>query len=131
MIEDAMEPANTNDGRRVETSNRFARWVLTIGEKRSRKQLLVAKSKLNRAQLSQEWQTMTLVVANLAHRARTMAAWASSAALLAAGVPALRRGPVLLSNVRSSWVQNILRGARLGSTIWFAFRDRGQKDKYK
>jgi hypothetical protein len=131
MIEDPMEPPNTNAGRFVETSNRFARRQLTIGEKRSRKQLLVADSELNRAQLSQEWQTMTLGVANLGHRAKTMAAWASSAALLAAGVSTLRRGPVALGNVKSSWVQNILGGARLGSTIWFAFRNRGQKDKRK
>jgi hypothetical protein len=131
MIEDAMEPPNTNAGRLVETSNCFAGRQLTVGEQRSRKQLLVANSELNRAQLSQEWQTMTLGVANLAHRAKTMAVWASSAAFLAAGVAALRRGPVLLGNVKSSWVQNILGGARLGSTIWFAFRDRGQKEKYK
>jgi len=36
MIEDPMEPPNTNAGRFVETSNRFARRQLTIGEKRSR-----------------------------------------------------------------------------------------------
>jgi hypothetical protein len=131
MIEGAVEPPNTNAGRLIETSNRFTNSLLTIGEKRSRKQLLVANSELNRAQLSEEWQTMTLGVANLAHRAKTVAAWASSAALLAAGVRALRRGPAPLGTAKSSWVQKMLNRARLASTIWFAFRARSEKDEHK
>ena len=70
-----MEPASGNDGRFVETSKRFARRLLTIGENRfqllsgetpylnpleSRKRLLIAESELNRAHLSEEWRTMQL-----------------------------------------------------------------------
>src|SRR5208337_3744941 len=54
----------------------------------SRKRLLIAESELNRAQLSEEWQTMRHGARDLARRAKTIAAWASSAALLAAGVTA-------------------------------------------
>ena len=93
----------------------------------SRKQLLIAESELNRAQLSEEWQTMAHGVRDLAHRAKTMAAWASSAALLVAGVTALRRAPPAPGITKSSWFQKILNGARLVSTIWFAFRGRGQR----
>ena len=93
----------------------------------SRKQLLLAASELNRAQLSQEWQTMTHGVRDLARRAKTIAAWVSSAALLVAGLTALRRGPPAFGTPKSSWFQKLLNGARMASTIWFAFAARGAK----
>jgi hypothetical protein len=98
-----------------------------VGLLESRKQLLIAESELNRAQVSEEWRTMTQGVAGLAHRAGTIAAWASSAALLAAGVRALRRGPPAPGTAKSSRFQKILNGARLASTIWVAFRAHGEK----
>jgi hypothetical protein len=85
---------------------------------------LLAESELNRAQLSQEWQTMTRGVRDLACRAKTIAAWASSAALLMAGVAALRRGPPAPAAAKSSWFRKILSGARLAWAIWLAFRPR-------
>jgi hypothetical protein len=97
----------------------------------SRKQLLIAESELSRVQLSEEWQTITHGVVDLAHRAKTIVAWASSAALLVAGVKALRRGPPAPGGAKSSWFQSILHGARLGSTIWSAFRARGEKKEHK
>ena len=97
----------------------------------SRKQLLIAESELNRAQLSEEWQTMTHGFRDLAHRAKTMAVWASSAALLVAGITAWRRGPPAPGTAKSSWFQKILEGARLASTIWFALRARGEKEEPK
>ena len=92
-----------------------------------RKQLLIAESELNRAQLSDEWQTMAHGVRDLGHRVKTIGAWASSAALLVAGVTALRRSPPVPETAKSSWFQKILSGARLASTVWFAFRARGEK----
>ena len=97
----------------------------------SRKQLLIAESELNRAQLSEEWETIAHGVRDLAHRAKTVAVWASSAALLVAGVTALRRGTPAPGTSKSSWFQKILNGARMASTIWFAFRARGEKEGYK
>ena len=47
-----------------------------------RKQLLIAESELNRAQLSEEWRKMAHGVHGLADQAKTIAAWTSSAALL-------------------------------------------------
>ena len=41
----------------------------------SRKQLLIAESELNRAQLVQEWQTMTDEVHSLVNQARTIVHW--------------------------------------------------------
>jgi hypothetical protein len=96
----------------------------------SRKRLLIAESELNRAQLSEEWQTIAHGVRDVAHRAKTIAGWASSAAMLVAGVAALRRGPTAPGNAKSSWFQKILAGARVASTIWFAFRSRSEKKEH-
>jgi hypothetical protein len=90
----------------------------------SRKQLLLAESELNRAQLSEEWQTMTCGIRDFAHRAKALAAWASSAAVLVAGLAAFRRRKPVPAGTKSSSFQSILNGARLVSTIWFAFRAR-------
>lgn len=92
----------------------------------SRKQLLIAESELNRAHLAEEWQTMTHRVRILAGRVKTVGAWTSSAALLMAGVTALRGGPVAAGAAKSSWFLKLLKGARMVATIWFAFRARGE-----
>ena len=94
-----------------------------------RKQLLIAESELNRAQLFREWQTMAHGVHDLAHRVKTIAVWASAAALLMAGVTAWRRGAPVPGAAKLSWFQKMLNGARLASTLWLAFRGRGQKEE--
>ena len=94
-----------------------------------RKQLLIAESELNRAQLSEEWQTMAHGVRDLAHWAKTIAAWAPSAALLVAGLAAFRRRKPAPAPKNSSWFQRILNGVRLASTIWFAFRAHGHQEE--
>jgi hypothetical protein len=91
--------------------------------------MLVAESELNRAQLSEEWQTMAHGVCDLAHRAKTIGAWVSSSALLVAGITALRRGPPPPGAAKHSWFQKILHGARVASAIWLAFRARGQREE--
>ena len=93
----------------------------------SRKQLLVAESELNRAGLADEWQAMAHGVRDVAYRARSIAAWVSSAALLVAGVSALRRAPPKSGAAKSSWMQKMLEVARIASTLWFTFRARGEK----
>jgi len=91
-----------------------------------RKQLLIAESELNRAELSQEWRRLAQGARDLARQAKTMAAWGSAAAVLVAGVTALRRAPPAPATAKSSWWQKILNGARLASTIWLAFRARSE-----
>ena len=87
-----------------------------------RKQLLIAESELNRAQLAEEWQTMRHGVRDLAHRAKTIAAWASSAALLVAGLAAFRHRKVMAAGEKPSWFQRLLKGAQLANSIWLALR---------
>ena len=89
-----------------------------------RKQLLIAESELNRAQLCEEWQMMTHGVRDLAHRAKAIAAWAPSAALLVAGLVVLRQSKVMAAEEKPSWFQRGLKGARLAYSIWLALHRR-------
>jgi hypothetical protein len=97
----------------------------------TRKQLLIAESELNRAQLVQEWQTMADDVHALARKARIIGSWVSIAASLVAGLAFLRRKKSAHAAEKPSRLQTILRGAGLVSTIWRLFRSQGhgQKDK--
>jgi len=88
----------------------------------SRKQLLIAESELNRAQLVEEWVTMAEGVRSVTDRAKSFASIASSAAVLVAGLAAFRRGKRAQAESKPSWLQTILRGAGLISEIWLAFR---------
>jgi hypothetical protein len=92
----------------------------------SRKQLLVAESELNRAQLVQEWSAMTAGVRTLTDRAKTYGSLASSAALLVAGLAAFRRGKSEDAGAKPSWWRTILKGAGWVSTLWLAFRAKGR-----
>ena len=93
----------------------------------SRKQRLLVESELSRARLSEEWRTMAHRAGGLARRVLTVGAWASSAALLVAGVAALRRGPRAAGAAKSAWFPMILKGVRLATAIWRGFRARGAK----
>ena len=92
----------------------------------SRKQLLIAESELNRAQLVQEWQTMADGVRSIADQARTFSSIASAAASLIAGLASFRRkNPRPPPKNLPGW-QTILKGAGLISTVWQAFRSQGR-----
>jgi hypothetical protein len=97
----------------------------------SRKKLLVAESDLNRAQLVQEWQAMTDDVHALADRAKTLRSIMSNAASLATGLMSYRQKKYAPAAEKPSWLQTVLKGAGLVSTIWQTFRspDRDQKNK--
>lgn len=94
----------------------------------SRKQLLIAESELNRAQLAQEWQAMTDDAHALATQARTLGSVAAVAATLVAGLVTFTRGKPAAA-AKSSWFQKITRGARLASTVWLAFRAVGSASR--
>jgi hypothetical protein len=90
----------------------------------SRKQLLIAESELNRAQLVQEWQTMADGVRSVADRARTISSIASTAASLIAGLAFFRRTRSAPGDERPSWWQTLLKGAPLAGLLWSKFRPR-------
>ena len=97
----------------------------------SRKQLLIAESELNRAQLLQEWRTMADEVHALAEQARTIRSLASAAASLVAGVASFRRKKSASGAGKSSWWQSLLKGAQWASSLWTEFRpsDRDQANR--
>jgi hypothetical protein len=97
----------------------------------SRKQLLVAESELNRAQLVQEWRMIVNEVHSLASQARTISSFASAVASLVGGLVSFRRKKPVPAADKSPWWQTILKGAGLVSTLWQSFRPPGcvQPDK--
>ena len=88
----------------------------------SRKQLLIAESELNRAQLAGDMAALTAGVRTLTDRAKSFDSIASSAAVLVAGLAAFRRGKPVGASAKPSWLRTILKGAGLISTFWLAFR---------
>jgi hypothetical protein len=88
----------------------------------SRKQLLIAESELNRAQLVEDTFALKADIRAFAHRAKSFDSIASSAAMLVAGLAAFRRGKSSDAAVKPSWLQTILKGASLVSTAYLAFR---------
>jgi hypothetical protein len=91
----------------------------------SRKQLLIAESELNRAQLVREWRTMAGEASTLAHQARTISSLASAAASLVGGLLSLRRKISAPAAEKPPWWQTILKSAGLVSTLWQSFRPPG------
>jgi hypothetical protein len=97
----------------------------------SRKQLLIAESELNRAQLVEEWQMMADDVHALAHRAKTITILASATASVLAVLSSLRRKKATPADEKPSWWKTLLKSAGLVSTVWQAFRPPGRKPAEK
>jgi hypothetical protein len=97
----------------------------------SRKQLLIAESELNRAQLVQEWQALADGVRSVADRACTISSLASTAISLIASLASFRRARSAPADEKSSWWQTLLKVAPLAGLLWSKFRPPGrdQKDK--
>jgi len=91
----------------------------------SRKQLLIAESELNRAQLVQEWQTMASEVHSLTSQARTISSIATAVATLVAGLSSLRHKKSAPEAEKPSWWKTLLKGAGLAGSFWQAFRSQG------
>ena len=87
-----------------------------------RKELLIAESELNRAQLAGEMAALTAEVRTLTDRAKSFGSIASSAAVLVAALAAFKRGKPVDADAKPSWLKTILKGAGLISTLWLAFR---------
>ena len=88
----------------------------------SRKQLLIAESELNRAQLVEEMAGLKADVHALAGRAKSIGLIASSATALLVGLAAFRRKKPPPAGEKRGWLQTVLKGAGLISSLWLAFR---------
>lgn len=96
-----------------------------------RKDLLIAESELNRAQLVEEWEAATEWHRTLSAGAKTVGSLASTAALLISGVRAFRRKRDAQNGKAISWLQPLIKGAGLIASLCGKFRSRGngQTDK--
>ncbi len=92
----------------------------------SRKQLLIAESELNRAQLVQEFKTVAAAVHSLASQAKTIRSFASAAATLVAGIVSFRPKKAPAREKTSGW-QTLLKGAGLAGSLWSELRARSEK----
>jgi hypothetical protein len=92
----------------------------------SRKQLLLAESELNRAQMMQDMAALTAEVHALGSSAKSFGSIASSAAVLVSGLTAFRRGKASSADATPSWLRTVFKGAGLVSNLWLAFRLRGR-----
>jgi len=92
----------------------------------SRKQLLLAESELNRAQLAQDSAEIAAGVRALTDRAKSLASIASSAAVLVAGLAAFRRAKRADAAAKPSCLPAILKAAGLIGSLWLAFRPKGR-----
>ena len=88
----------------------------------SRKQLLIAESELNRAQLGQEWRAMSGSAHALAYRAGTIRSLATMALTLASSLVSVRQKNDAPAAEKTSWLQTILKGAQLAGSFWSEFR---------
>jgi hypothetical protein len=95
----------------------------------SRKQLLVAKSELNRAQMMADMAGLSADIRALGDRARFFDSIASSAAVLMSGLAAFRRGQPADADAKPSWLRTALKGAGLVSNLWLALRPKGRNRK--
>lgn len=86
-----------------------------------RRQLLIAESELNRAELCKEWQTMAGGVRGLAGRAKALGSLAATFAVVVVGLTTLRRGKPGAASNKLSWLSSAIKGARLILTAWLAF----------
>ena len=91
----------------------------------SRKQLLIAESELNRAQLGLDWSIITTEARTFSDRAKSIGAIASSAVALAVGLTGFRRGK-LSQAAKPLGLRTMLEGVGLISTLWRAFRPAGR-----
>jgi hypothetical protein len=95
----------------------------------TRKQLLVAESELNRAQLVSQIAVLTAGVRAHACHFKSVGSIVSSTAVLVAGMVAFQRGKTADSQGKTSWLQTIMKGAGLLSTLWLAFRSKRSEEK--
>jgi hypothetical protein len=87
------------------------------------KQLLIAESEFNRAQLVRELDEISDDVHALTRRAKTVSSLASAVAMLIAGLTSSGREK---SASPPSWMPTLLKGADLIGAFWSEFRARSK-----
>ena len=98
-----------------------------------RKQLLLAESDLNRAQMERDLLTLKTGVQSVVRQAKSLGSIATGATSLISVVSAFQRGKSETQEKPASgpavWIKRIIRGASFASTVWLAFRSRKNSKK--
>ncbi len=95
----------------------------------ARKQLLIAESEINRAQLAREFELVKSNARALRERAKSFGSLASSVAAMVTGLSAFRGMGRERSDGKRSWVKTILKVAGFAANFWLAFRSPGRERK--
>jgi hypothetical protein len=88
----------------------------------SRKQLLLAESELNRAQMVEDLTALKSDVNALVDHVKSFKSIASSAAVLVSGLADFQREKPANGDGKSHWLRRLIKGAGLISKLWLAFR---------
>jgi hypothetical protein len=94
----------------------------------SRKQLLIAESELNRAQLVHEGLIMVREVQSLTIQARTLTSLASAVATLIVGLASSQHESKERVAEKASWWQTALKTTGIIRTCWTAFRSASREE---
>jgi len=97
----------------------------------SRKQLLLAESELNRAQLVQELRSVAERIRPVTDRAEIIRSLVADAAGLIAGLAFFRRQKSAGVEPKPSWWQTLLKGAQLAGALWSGLRPSGHEPNDK
>ena len=90
----------------------------------ARRQLLLIESEVNRAQLGRDWVDFKIAARAAAAPARRVVSIMRGAGAFVQEIFRARRSSSNGQRKKSSWIAPLLGGARLGASIWSAFRSR-------
>jgi hypothetical protein len=88
------------------------------------KQLLIVESEINRVQLRQEWEMMTVGASSLVHQAKTLGSFTSASASLVASLGACWSNRSVSASAKPSGLETVFKGARLAYSLWLVLRRR-------
>lgn len=97
----------------------------------SRKQLLIAESELNRAQLVADVRTLNSDVRTIAARIKSYGSIALLLVSVVTGLVSAKRSLATRAGAKSSWLPTMLAGGGLISSLWSAFRQPGRPPESK
>jgi hypothetical protein len=90
----------------------------------ARKQLLIAEAEVLRARLGKDLKIIQQGFAMVETQAKSIASFASVAAIVVAGFSAFRSARKIESTGKPSLISRLLTGVRAVSTVWLALRSR-------
>jgi len=95
----------------------------------SQKKLLILESELNRFLIKREVAVLTSATRKLSRRSKRLGVIVSLSAVLIAELAAFRKDIIVRDGEKLSWMETLLNGLGIASTLWPAFRSPDSKKK--